>query len=73
MPNGKPWAPGISAALIGDPRMSMASLAHVLSKMLDRAVVDKTGLEGVYEIDLLFAKTASPSARMREACNAYDL
>lgn len=58
----KTWAPGISAALIGDPRMSMASLAHVLSKMLDRAVVDKTGLEGVYEIDLLFAKTASPSA-----------
>ena len=40
----------------------MANLAQYLSKMLDHPVLDKTGLTGTYDIQLMFARDMGLSA-----------
>jgi bla regulator protein blaR1 len=39
---------------------SMAALANALSRLLDRMVIDRTGLPGTYDFDLAFAPKQGP-------------
>ena len=50
-----PNAPGVSARQI-----SMARLAELLSTKLDRPVADKTGLSGLFDIDLKWTPDTAP-------------
>jgi len=45
-----------------NPRCSMATFAIVLSSLLDRPVIDRTGLSGTFDIDLTFQPGVEPLA-----------
>jgi uncharacterized protein (TIGR03435 family) len=49
------WGHGVRAVLIGDARMTMADLARTLSGPLERPVLNMTGLDGGFDVELLFA------------------
>jgi uncharacterized protein (TIGR03435 family) len=53
---GMPAAPGAPVVHIRGKELTIASLVDRLSFYVDRPVVDLTGIEGKYELDLTFAR-----------------
>jgi uncharacterized protein (TIGR03435 family) len=51
---------------------SMAALASTLSRLLDRMVIDNTGLAGTYDFDLAFAPTQTPQGPPPPGTSAPD-
>ena len=62
MPPPRPcgWLPSPGAPIAGT--LSLASIASLLSNAAARPVIDKTGLDGNYELDLKFSRAASDDA-----------
>ena len=62
MPPPRPcgWLPSPGAPIAGT--LSLASIASLLSNAAARPVIDKTGLDGNYELDLKFSRGATDDA-----------
>ena len=54
------WRPSLGAPIAGT--LTMASIASLLSTAAARPVIDKTGLDGNYELDLKFSRGATDDA-----------
>ena len=48
---------------LGGRNVTMKYFAFVLSRLLDRSVIDRTGLPGYYDVSLDFARDPLPGAR----------